>query len=572
MESDPDHSSIYSSTEDGCDTSCPKECLRPSVTDWKSIQVLNMRDCLPRYKYHQWLFEWCLHGMEMIEGFEVPFFMRPVVIVGGDLNEDNSLLLGRDHEKGDKILSWFNRGMVVDADLVIVYFIKKEDMNKTANLLAFVNEISQLLQYKEAQLLFVGQLNKKSDSKNIKDILNIIHKTVRLRIPKADFIAKSGLEIKEHITLALEFILERCLRALEIQISALPSTKEGAEESLEEIRTVLERFRKARCFPEQNNIEEKNDKEIVTKMVDRYREKILYRGFSKKGVRIITTDENVKNELIQKFSEFRNLVVDVTVETDLDMTPFAGTGEPLHGAKFVYREQSADSFMFDNDYSTTGSLLKINGSEMAALTCLHAFRRRENQNVFVSINDSVIQLGRNMFDHPQELRSIHDDIALIEVTRSAIPLIEANCERLLLDEQDMPSPSDISCRRIEEIVGEIVHKRGASTGLTTGTVVEAGEIRLRDFQELATVIIVKPTRRRRNQIQLFAAPGDSGSLLFQHSLSLENKLDVLGMVYGRAPIAPFPDPATVMCIPLKDSVDRLMQRNPELTEIDFYKQ
>ncbi|XP_061167004.1 uncharacterized protein LOC133175881 [Saccostrea echinata] len=251
------------------------------------------------------------------------------------------------------------------------------------------------------------QMDTKPES--AKDISTIIQKTKQFRIPKVVPIAKHSIAIKHHLTISLELKLNEYLCDIERQLSALPSV-DGVAESLKKIRAVLERLRKAQYFPEQHVVERPYNKEQVMKIIERYREKILYHGFNKKGVRIVTNDETVKEDLLKNFSSVGNLEVNITVQSDLEMTPFADTGIPLHGAKCVYRQQTSDSFYFDNDYATTGSLVKINASRMAALTCQHAFFNRENQSVFVNINGSVVKLGSNMF-YLRQMSCIHDDIA-----------------------------------------------------------------------------------------------------------------------------------------------------------------
>ncbi|XP_062612274.1 uncharacterized protein LOC134274055 [Saccostrea cucullata] len=542
-----------------------------NLSEYHSIdnkfRVLDVHSCLPRFAYHKWLVHWCLEGLEMIKGFTVNTMKECMVVVGGDLSEESrSLLYSKQAE--EKCFLDFAKGMVAEAEFILLYFLTESDMDKLENLLSIFNSISEDLQYKEAELYLVMQMDTKQDS--VKDISTMIQKTKQFRIPRVFPITKHSITVKHHLTISLEMKLNNYLCDIERQLSTLPSM-EGVEESLEKVRAVLERLRKAHYFPKKHMVERPYNKEQIMKIIERYEEKILYHGFNKKGVRIVTNDKKVKEDLLRNFSDVGNFVVDIIVQSDFEMTPFADHGIPLHGAKYVYRQQSSDSFFFDNDYATTGSLVKINDSRMAALTCQHAFLNRGNQNVFVNINNSVVKLGRNMFNL-REMRCIHDDIALIDIDKETIRIIDSHCEKLLLDVHNEPAPADLSRRDLDDLVEDIVHKRGACTDLTTGIIIETGEIRHRDFPERASAIIVKPNLRRRGHVRLFGAPGDSGALLFQPSLSLENKLEVIGMLYGRAPRDIFPHPDTVICIPLGTAVEKLKRKIQGLREIDFYKQ
>lgn len=531
----------------------------------KGFRVLNKRVCLPRYAYHKWLVDWSLEGADLIKGFIVDPITECMVLVGGDLSKESESLLSSENAGGD-CLSDCTTEMVVGDHLILVYFMTQDDVKKIGSLVSYLKMTSEELQYKEADLLLILPTDFKHSSTEI--ISNALRSTEQLRIARVFSVKKQSQEIRHSITKTLESNLNRYLCHVEGRLSNL-SSAESVDECLEKVRAVIKRLGKALCFPNQHKPEKPYDKGQVLNIIERFQDKILYHGFNKKGARIITTDESVKDDLSKLLSKVENLKVEINVRKHLTMTPLSFHQQ---GTKFVFKDQSPETFLYDADYATIGSLVKRNGFRMAALTCQHPFLGKQNPSVFVNINGSVVKLGSDMF-HAHSIKSVIDDFALIDVDLQTIPIIETHCEKRLLDFNGQPATSDISdcpdAKDLYELVDEIVHKRGAATQFTTGKIKEAGRIHHEiNFPDLAPAFIVKPLGENR----FFANHGDSGSLVFLPSLSIENRIVVLGMVCFRAPEEIFNDPCLVLCVPLREAVDNLINKVPDIDGIDFYQQ
>lgn len=261
-------------------------------------------------------------------------------------------------------------------------------------------------------------------------------------------------------------------------------------------------------------------------------------------------------------SGMENLQFMIIVQDKLSISELSGPGVPLHGAKFVYANGNVDAFIANKSYATTGSLMLANNNNlMVAVTCRHAVENKEN--FYTLIEKSVVKLGKELPQQNNNMEKLHDDIALIEIDDTTRSEINEKCEKLLLDSSDLPSIARKSSRILQR--GDIVHKRGATTGLTTGIVKEVRAQKTGRFDLPSTVIYV--TGRDSKP---FAIEGDSGSLVFQQSLSPhEKELDVLAMVQGKIRL-PFPN-ADVICFPFKDSCDILETRIFDIQNLQFFE-
>lgn len=191
---------------------------------------------------------------------------------------------------------------------------------------------------------------------------------------------------------------------------------------------------------------------------------------------------------------------------------------------------------------------------MVAVTCRHALKHVDT--CYTLIDNKVVKLGKEMPQPNNKMEKLHDDIAVIlidEVTRS---IIYEKCEKLLIDDFGYPSPAKVSLQDLK--VGDIVHKRGATTGLTTGTVKKV------ETTIPSTVIYIAGWNSKS-----FAEKGDSGSLVFRHSLSPEkDSLNVVAMVQAKTTIPYVGE--RIICFPMKKGCETLIQNIPELQDLQFY--
>lgn len=162
------------------------------------------------------------------------------------------------------------------------------------------------------------------------------------------------------------------------------------------------------------------------------------------------------------------------------------------------------------------------------------------------------------------MQRLNEDIAVVEIDEETRSVITDKCEKMLLGGKQSPTPAKISLRKLKK--DDIVHKRGANTKLTTGTVESVENKCVGRFREPSCVISIIGKKN-----QPFADKGDSGSLVFQPSLSVEDPyLDVLAMVQGKVDI---PSPTCnpdIICFPFHEGCDVLIKHIKHLNVLQFY--
>lgn len=263
-------------------------------------------------------------------------------------------------------------------------------------------------------------------------------------------------------------------------------------------------------------------------------------------------------------SRFKSIHLVVTVEDTLQICELGKTGVPLHGAKVVFVDEEAEAFHANQSFATTGSLMEANNDTSkftVAVTCQHAVEKSET--LYTLIDESVVKLGQVLPQPNNKMTRLHDDIAAVLIDDDTGAILDNKCEKLLIDDSEFPSPARISLRDLKK--GDIVHKRGAKTGLTTGTVKDIKFEPIGQFPLPSRVIFISGRESKQ-----FADKGDSGSLVFQHSLSAEeNVLDVFAMVQGKLR-SPNPN-AVIICFPFKDGCENLTKNIPDLQELRFFE-
>lgn len=276
-----------------------------------------------------------------------------------------------------------------------------------------------------------------------------------------------------------------------------------------------------------------------------------------------TTDQDVKDRLDTWYSKsgIKNIKFVITVDVKLPISELTKPWESLHGAKMVYVDEDVDAFRKDQVFATTGSLMMANGDSMVIITCRHALK--ENEHVYTLIDKAVVKLGQGIQQPQNKMQRLNEDIAVVEIDEKTRSIITNNCGKLLLSEEEKPTPAQISLRKLKK--GDIVHKRGAKTKLTTGIVESVENKTVGQFSESSCVIYIEGGKKYRP----FADKGDSGSLVFQPSMSVEETyLDVLAMVQGKVDI-PSSDP-DIICFPFHEGCDILISNIEHLNVLQFY--
>lgn len=279
---------------------------------------------------------------------------------------------------------------------------------------------------------------------------------------------------------------------------------------------------------------------------------------------VITTDRDVKDGLEARLSKLKmdSLQFMVTVEDEHSISELSGPGTHLHGAKLVYVNGNVDAFNANGSFATTGSLmLANNNSLMVAVTARHAV---ENEgNFFTLIGNAVLNLGHELPQPNNHMEKIHDDIAVIVIEDQTRLEIDQKCEKRLINLSNNPSAARRKSSR-ELNKGDIVHKRGAGTDLTTGTVRSKVNERIGRFSSDSEFITVCGRDSRQ-----FAGHGDSGSLVFQQTLSpVKREIDVYAMVHGKMKL--LVPGSLIICFPFQEGCDVLERRTSGIDNLQFF--
>lgn len=251
---------------------------------------------------------------------------------------------------------------------------------------------------------------------------------------------------------------------------------------------------------------------------------------------------------------------EINLKDRLEVEELSNPGVSLHGAKHVYREESVSEFKSDNTFATTGSLMSANGDSMVVVTARHGFNGRETDPIYVLIEKEVVRLG-GQIQQVQNMKYLHDDIAVVKVENEIRKKVDAKCERLLFHDSKFGTPAKIASHDLK--IGDIVHKRGAKTNLTTGVVKDIKTGVIGRFPESSLIIYITGM----DGTQLFADKGDSGSLVYQQSLSpTHDVLEVHAMVQGREP----DQIQDIICFPFIQGCETLHRNIPDLAPIKFF--
>lgn len=294
----------------------------------------------------------------------------------------------------------------------------------------------------------------------------------------------------------------------------------------------------------------------------RFGDKILYYGYNDDRLYVIVTDQSIEETLQKSLHELMGDHFEIRIQNKLAISELAYTGVPLHGAKFVYINENVDAFANDPFFATTGSLMKTNTDQMVAITARHAFKDRESNSIYVLIDRKVVRLGNQMEQLHNKMEGMEEDIAMIGIEDATRSLVDEKCEKPLIDNLGLATPARIiSAHNLEK--GDIVHKRGAKTGLTTGIVRDIKTQAVGTFSRKSQVIYIKGRNNKP-----FAGKGDSGSLVYLQSFSpVENILDVVALVQGRVNV-PFPN-ADIICFPFEEGCNTLYKNIKGIRPLRF---
>lgn len=525
------------------------------LNEEEEFQLLHKASCLPRYTYHWSLVEWYMEGLPKDIIFTRYRLESCLIIIGGIItDEEKKVLFGESALSERQNVKGLQKETENYTAFLIVYFFNG-DLTKMGE---DIEKLDRILPLKDwhGNVLVVMEMNYSCDRKII------IEEIRTIGITKVEVVMKTRSIIVQNITCILEQMLESYLVGTKKTLLDHSHTH-CVDSSLLEVNAILKRLKQAKCYPEPLAEIVEPDKNEIDNILQRFPEKIIYSVQDGNMLYIIASDQATKMSLetLLSGSGFQNISFVVTVEGKLPISELSKTGVPLHGAKFVYVNLGKEAFNTDECFATTGSLMQANNNSlMVAVTCRHALEKEDH--FYTLIENSVVRLGEEVKQPNNNMERLHDDISVVRIDDTTRSIVDEKCEKLLIDTSKCPSPARISDRTL--VKGDIVHKRGARTGLTTGIVKYVRTQKIGRFSEQSPVIFITG----RDSIP-FAEKGDSGSLVFQHSLDPEEKrLDVLAMVQGKVNV-PIPN-ADVICFPFIKGCENLQSHIPDIQNLDFF--
>lgn len=524
----------------------------------KEFQVIKDTKFLPRYTYHRSLLDWFMEDIPQDPMFQACPFTDCTILIGGNIKDETISKICGENTLREKLTVTDLRKAVRHTQSLIVYFLRSNVTYEYREIEQIVKQLSF-----EGTFLFV-MTSEMFDNEPIKSTLK--ETVLELGNLNVEIVIENRSDILFRMTRVLEQRLDVYLEQTKMKLRDY-SRHHNVRSSLCEVNAILRRLKQAACYPEPYTDEEEEEhsqENEMDKKLHSFEDKIIYQRYDGDTLYVITTDQDVKDRLDTWYSTsgIKNIKLVITVDNTLPISELATPIESLHGAKMVYVNENVDAFKRDLNFSTTGSLMMANGDPMVIVTSKHALK--EKKHVYTLIDKAVVRLGQGIEQPLDEMQRLNEDIAVVEIDEETRSVITDKCEKMLLGGKQSPTPAKISLRKLKK--DDIVHKRGANTKLTTGTVESVENKCVGRFREPSCVISIIG-----KQNQPFADKGDSGSLVFQPSLSVEDPyLDVLAMVQGKVDI---PSPTCnpdIICFPFHEGCDVLIKHIKHLNVLQFY--
>lgn len=523
----------------------------------KEFQVIKDTKFLPRYTYHRSLLDWFMEDIPQDPMFQACHFADCTILIGGNITDETiSKICGETILPEKLTVKDLRKEAVKHTQSLIVYFLRNDVTNEYKEIEQIVNQLSF-----EGTFLFVMTLDI-FYNEQMKTTLK--ENVLELGSLNVEIVTENRSEILSKMTRFFEQRLVVYLEQTKMKLRDY-SRHHNVRSSLCEVNAILRRLKQAACYPEPytDEEEEKDPQEKeVDKILHSFGDKIIYQRYDGDTLYVITTDQDVKDRLDTWYSKsgITKIKFVITVDVKLPISELTKLWESLHGAKMVYVNENVDAFRRDPDFATTGSLMMANGDSMVIITCQHALKK--NEHAYTLIDKAVVRLGQGSEQPLNKMQRLNEDIAVVEIDKETRSVITDKCVKMLLDEKEILTPAQISLRKLKK--NDIVHKRGAKTGFTTGIVESVENECIGEFSQSSCVIRVIGKNNRP-----FADKGDSGSLVFQPSMSVEDPfLDVLAMVQGRVDkLSHNPD---IICFPFHEGRDVLISNIERLNSLQFY--
>ncbi|XP_056022709.1 uncharacterized protein LOC125649017 [Ostrea edulis] len=293
---------------------------------------------------------------------------------------------------------------------------------------------------------------------------------------------------------------------------------------LADIDTVIRRIENCSAFTATRAKQKPTDiPQEIRNVLKRFENHIIRYGFYFNVFRVIVNDsheQGVKEALTAaaaSSSSFRKIVVIPQNKFKEEVKPFTGKLQ-AQGRKLYQSNDPPPIAPSDDLYGTLGCLAILNRENTVALSCRHVCLEHNIVYIENELNERI-PLGECIYSSDGNVQNIEKDFAIIKVDPEAEKCFS---DKRLLNHMGKATETEV-CNLQEslELVGEIVHKLGATSQWTQGKIVSSEII-----GNVHGVIVVQGMNDEE-----FGKPGDSGSIVFRESLdSRERKLEVVAVL------------------------------------------
>ncbi|XP_061185122.1 uncharacterized protein LOC133193169 [Saccostrea echinata] len=248
------------------------------------------------------------------------------------------------------------------------------------------------------------------------------------------------------------------------------------------------------------------------------------------------------------------------LEGNVKVSLYVGQGDKLYPGHEICdletnqkRESaSANSKDMEENYGTLGSFLEEKTSkDLYGITCRHVIPQ-ENEKVFMKIlkNKPPSEIGQSVYTSEKNL----EDFAVFKVN----DYLKDQCIKTFHNDDDEECNAVVHQGNVSDNL--VVHKKGATTGWTTGRI-QSRECYSHLVPDENEVFLVDGFDK-----DFFACTGDSGSVVFTRDKSFDQStVSVLGMVLGGME-SNYEDhqpeiEKSTMCFPLDNALSNLSIQN-----------
>ncbi|XP_062597434.1 uncharacterized protein LOC134258861 [Saccostrea cucullata] len=314
--------------------------------------------------------------------------------------------------------------------------------------------------------------------------------------------------VREAITSFLEAYLKKCIEGFLEELNVYEGMNEEIPKLLNECKSVLSQMSSTR-----------NEMQIPERIKKFLFERSDVQGFGiwetsefRVFVRNREDIESLNSELYKLDPEFLNTMSLHIVSGELNIYNHVKQGEK------IYLDKNDEI----SKYATAGALLRDNRGqgELYGLTCHHALPR-ENEFVYVTSgeNKQLAQVGECIYS---DQKPFHD-FAVFQIDKNK----RGTCDTTFLNR--MEKPCNVNIHEGPISANSVVHKKGATTNLSDGRITSS-EFYHELFGKRSEMFLVSSFNSDEYP---FSLQGDSGSVVFQHDRSPEQRsVHALGLVTG----------------------------------------